>query len=134
MNINTKKPRRRPSVKSKSVDQEVLELNTDKVRNGKLLITRRHLIYGAIGASALLAGGAAVKFVGDNSAGMEVYGDMAHAHLPNSNINISIGTKYRVLEINNFELHGYKPDIMCDDNQDAFQVALNDYHKQQIIL
>ena len=61
MNMNTK----RPSVKSKPIDQEVIELQTDKVRNGKLLITRRHLIYGAVGIGAVVAGGAAVKFIGD---------------------------------------------------------------------
>lgn len=80
MNISNK----RPSVKSKPIDREVIELETDKVRNGKLLITRRHLIYGAIGIGAVAAGGAAVKILGDQVS--KGGGDFKVLEVPNNSV------------------------------------------------
>ena len=67
-----------------------------------------------------------VRVVGDNSAGMERFGNMGTGFLPVSNIIFSVGLNYRELEIDNFELHGYEPDIPCKDGQDAFEVAIGD--------
>jgi len=75
-----------------------------------------------------------VKVVGDNSAGMEVYGNIGRACLPSSNIIVGIGMNYRELEFDNFETKGYKPDIMCKDGQDAFEVAMADLSKQSVLL
>ena len=74
-----------------------------------------------------------VRVVGDNSAGMERFGNMGTGFLPVSNIIFSVGLNYRELEIDNFELHGYKPDIMCKDGQDAFDVAMADLSKQKML-
>ncbi|MBO7042534.1 MAG: hypothetical protein J6W08_01560 [Alphaproteobacteria bacterium] len=71
-----------------------------------------------------------VTVIGDNSRGMEVYGCMAQTYLPISKLIIRTGMHYRILEYNNFELHGYKPDIKCKDGQDAFYVALSKYANQ----
>ena len=71
-----------------------------------------------------------VKVVGDNSAGALVYSNVGRAILPSSNIAVGLGLSYHELEIDNFELHGYKPDIMCKDGQDAFEVAMADLSKQ----
>jgi hypothetical protein len=40
---------------------------------------------------------------------------------------------YRELEFDNFESKGYKPDIMCKDGQDAFEVAMADLSKQSML-
>jgi len=74
-----------------------------------------------------------VKVVGDNSAGMEVYGNVGWADLPSSNIIVGLGMNYRELEFDNFETKGYKPDILCKDGQDAFEVALADLNRQMIL-
>ena len=66
-----------------------------------------------------------VTVIGDNSAGMEVYGNMARGFLPHSNITVSVGMNYRILEYDNFELHGYKPDIKCKNGVDALEIALS---------
>jgi hypothetical protein len=71
--------------------------------------------------------------VGDNSAGMEVFGNMGTGFLPASNITFGIGMNYRELEFDNFELRGYKPDIKCKDGQDAFVVAMNDFQRQSLM-
>jgi len=70
-----------------------------------------------------------VTVVGDNSAGMELYGDMAVAYLPISNIYFLIGFYYRDLFFDNFELHGYEPKIKCSDGMDAYKIALNKLFK-----
>lgn len=75
-----------------------------------------------------------VKVVGDNSRGMEVYGNVGWAYLTSSNIIVGIGMNYRELEFDNFESKGYKPDIMCKDGQDAFEVAMADLSKQSMLL
>ena len=66
-----------------------------------------------------------VTVIGDNSAGMEVYGNMCHGFLPHSNITVSVGMNYRILEYDNFELHGYQPKIKCKDGTNAMDVALS---------
>ena len=73
-----------------------------------------------------------VTVVGDNSRGMEVYGNMVHGFLPHSDISVMVGSNYRMLEYNDFELHGHEPDIVCKDGQDAFDVALLEYANQQV--
>ena len=65
-----------------------------------------------------------VTVVGDNSRGMEVYGYMSQTYLPVSKLIIRTGMHYRILEYDNFELHGYKPDIKCKDGTNAFDMAL----------
>ena len=65
-----------------------------------------------------------VTVIGDNSRGMEVYGHMAQTYLPISKLIIKTGMLYRILEYDNFELHGYKPDIKCKDGVNAFDVAI----------
>lgn len=70
-----------------------------------------------------------VKVVGDNSRGMEVYGNMARGFLPHSKITVSVGMNYRILEHDNFELHGYKPNIKCGDRTDAMGVAIAEFNK-----
>jgi len=72
-----------------------------------------------------------VKYVGDNSAGMEVYGYMGRVFTPNSRIKLAIGNVYRELEVENFELNGYKPNIPCNDLQDALDTAISDYNKSR---
>lgn len=74
-----------------------------------------------------------VTVVGDNSAGMEVYGNMCHGFLPHSNITVSVGMNYRILEYDNFELHGYKPQIKCAEGIDAMDLALATIAKKSII-
>lgn len=71
-----------------------------------------------------------VRVIGDNSRGMEIYGNTVFAKLPYSDISIAMGSNYRILEYDNFELHGYKPDITCKNGQDAFNVALSEYTNQ----
>ena len=73
-----------------------------------------------------------VHVVGDNSAGMEKFGNMGAGYLPVSNIVFSIGLNYRELEFDNFELHGYKQDIPCKDGQDAFNVAIADLNRNMV--
>lgn len=65
-----------------------------------------------------------VTVVGDNSRGMEVFGDMAQTYLPISKLIIRTGMQYRILEYDNFELHGFKPNIKCKNGTNAFDVAL----------
>jgi len=74
-----------------------------------------------------------VRVVGDNSAGMERFGNMGTGFLPVSNIIFSVGLNYRELEFDNFELHGYKPNILCKDGQDAFDVAIADLVHQMTL-
>ena len=71
-----------------------------------------------------------VKVVGDNSAGMETFGNMGSAFLKNSQIKVSIGMNYRVLFKDNFELNGYTPDIKCNEGKDALNAALADTDKK----
>ncbi|MDE6250348.1 MAG: hypothetical protein K2M34_01800 [Alphaproteobacteria bacterium] len=73
-----------------------------------------------------------VKFVGDNTRGGEVYGDVGHIYLPTSKIKFIFGCVYRELVQENFETNGYAPDILCDDGQDAFDVAMQDFATRQI--
>ncbi len=75
-----------------------------------------------------------VKFVGDNSGGTEVFGNMSSTvYLPNSQANIRVGTHYRDLakELGHdkYELHGFCPDIKCKEGEDALEVALKDLEK-----
>ena len=71
-----------------------------------------------------------VRVIGDNTRGMEVFGNMVFAKLPHSDIFVAIGSKYRILEYDNFELHGYKPDIKGKNWQDALDTAVSEYaHK-----
>lgn len=65
-----------------------------------------------------------VTIIGDNSRGMEVYGNMARGFLPHSKITVFVGMNYRILEHDNFELHGYKPNIKCYDGTDALDMAI----------
>lgn len=74
-----------------------------------------------------------VKVVGDNSAGMETFGNMGSAFLKNSQIKVFIGLNYRVLVKDNFELNGYEPDIKCDEGKDALEVALADIDKNLLL-
>jgi len=67
-----------------------------------------------------------VQFVGANSRGGEVYGDVSNIILPGSKIRFTFGCVYRQLEQPDFELHGYAPDIECRDGQDAYETALAD--------
>ena len=71
-----------------------------------------------------------VTVVGDNSRGMEVYGNMVHGFLPHSKLFMSVGANYRILEYDNFELHGHEPKIKCKDGQNALNVALSEYKNQ----
>lgn len=75
-----------------------------------------------------------VTVVGDNSAGMEAYGNMVKGHLPTSNINVFFGIIYWDLTQDNFETHGYPPDIKCSDGQDALTTAINDITRKQLQL
>ena len=74
-----------------------------------------------------------VKVVGDNSAGMEVFGNMGNAFLKNSQIKVFIGMNYRVLFKDNFELNGYNPDIKCTESTDALGAALADIEKNRLL-
>ena len=65
-----------------------------------------------------------VTVIGDNSRGMEVYGNMVHGFLPHSKLYVAVGANYRILEYDNFELHGYKPQIKCQNGTNAMDVAL----------
>lgn len=65
-----------------------------------------------------------VTVVGDNSRGMEVFGNMVHGFLPHSKLYIAVGANYRILEYDNFELHGHKPKIKCQNGVEAMDVAL----------
>lgn len=71
-----------------------------------------------------------VRVIGDNSRGMEVYGNMVFCKLPHSDISMTVGSCYRILEYDNFELHGFTPDIKCTNGQDAFNIALQEIKKQ----
>ncbi len=72
-----------------------------------------------------------VVVVGDNSSGTEAFGEVGHSLLPNSQIKISIGMKYRVLTQENFELNGVTPHIKCPENTDALDVALREIVNQR---
>ena len=74
-----------------------------------------------------------VHVVGDNSAGMEEYGNMANSFLPHSQITVAIGMNYRKLLQEDFELNGHKPNIKCPDGTDAFAVAMTEIEKSQDI-
>lgn len=74
-----------------------------------------------------------VKVVGDNSAGMETFGNMGSTFLKNSQIKVFIGMNYRVLFKDNFELNGYKPDIKCEEGTDALDVALSNIDKNLLL-
>ncbi len=65
-----------------------------------------------------------VTVIGDNSRGMEVYGNMVHGFLPHSKLYVAVGANYRILEYDNFELQGYKPQINWQDGTNAMDVAL----------
>lgn len=65
-----------------------------------------------------------VTVIGDNSRGMEVYGNMVHGFLPHSKLYVAVGANYRILEYDNFELHGHKPDIKCKNGTNAMDVAI----------
>ncbi|MBO4480549.1 MAG: hypothetical protein J5742_02900 [Alphaproteobacteria bacterium] len=63
-----------------------------------------------------------VKFIGENTAGCEVYGNAyGIVVLPKSHITFVVGMDYRELFQDNFELNGYTPDIKCDG--DAYDAA-----------
>jgi len=74
-----------------------------------------------------------VKVVGDNSMGALEYSNVGQAILPSSNIVVGLGLSYYELEFDNFESKGYKPDILCKDGQDAFEVAMADLNRQKIL-
>ena len=74
-----------------------------------------------------------VKVIGDNSAGMETFGNMGSAFLKNSQIKVAIGMNYRILFEDNFELNGYKPDIQCEDGTDALATALAEIDKKLLL-
>ncbi len=67
-----------------------------------------------------------VKFVGDNTRGGEVYGDVGQVILGESTIKFVFGCIYRELAQENFELNGYAPDIRVADGADAYDVAMQD--------
>jgi len=75
-----------------------------------------------------------VKLVGDNTGGMEVFGDMSKPIvLPHSKIDISVGQIYRMMEPYGFEeLKGFPPDIRCEEGQDAFDIAIQDFNKNEM--
>ena len=72
-----------------------------------------------------------VHVVGDNSAGMEEYGNMTNSFLPHSQITVAVGMNYRKLLQEDFELNGYEPDIKCTDGTDAFAVAMTEIEKNK---
>ena len=77
-----------------------------------------------------------VRFVGDNSSGTEVFGNMSSTiYLPNSKAVVRVGTHYRSLDRelghDHYELHGVKPDIRCREGEDAMQAALKDIENKQ---
>ena len=74
-----------------------------------------------------------VKVIGDNSAGMETFGNMGSAFLKNSQIKVAIGMNYRVLFEDNFELNGYKPDLQCEEGTDALATALAELDKKLLL-
>lgn len=74
-----------------------------------------------------------VKVIGDNSAGMETFGNMGSAFLKNSQIKVAIGMNYRVLFEDNFELNGCKPDLQCEDGTDALATALAELDKKLLL-
>ena len=74
-----------------------------------------------------------VHVVGDNSAGMEEYGNMANSFLPHSQITVAVGMNYRKLLQEDFELNGHKPDINCPDGTDAFTVAMAQIEKSKTL-
>ena len=74
-----------------------------------------------------------VVVVGDNSSGTEVFGQVKHSLLPNSQIKVSIGMFYRVLSQENFELNGITPNIKCPENTDALDVALREIANRRIL-
>ena len=73
-----------------------------------------------------------VNFVGDNTMGCEVYGNVGFGNLPESTIAYAIGTNYRVLEYDVFETQGLTPNIKCHDGENAFDVALRDFAVQNM--
>ena len=74
-----------------------------------------------------------VVVVGDNSSGTEVFGNVGHSMLPNSQIKVSIGMFYRVLSQENFELNGITPNIKCPENTDALDAALREIANRRIL-
>ncbi|MCQ2599455.1 MAG: S41 family peptidase [Alphaproteobacteria bacterium] len=74
-----------------------------------------------------------VTVIGDNSAGMEVYGNVCYGFLPHSNITVSVGMNYRILEYDNFELRGYKPHIKCKEGTNAMDLAIDTFVKGKFI-
>ena len=74
-----------------------------------------------------------VRVIGDNSAGMEEYGNMANSFLSHSQITVAVGMNYRKLLYENFELNGYKPDIKCPDGTDALSVAMAEIKKSKAL-
>lgn len=74
-----------------------------------------------------------VRVVGDNSAGMEEYGNMANSFLPHSQITVAVGMNYRKLLQEDFELNGHVPNIKCTDGMDAFTVAMAEIEKAKTL-
>ena len=74
-----------------------------------------------------------VHVVGDNSAGMEEYGNMANSFLPHSQITVAIGMNYRKLLQEDFELNGHTPNIKCPDGTDALTVAMAEIEKAKTL-
>lgn len=65
------------------------------------------------------------KTVGDNTAGLIHFGQMASVTLPDSGITINLSTQYfEGFEEGFFELKGYEPDIRVPDGVDALDYLL----------
>ncbi len=73
-----------------------------------------------------------IRFVGDNTCGVEVFGEARFAMLPNSQMLFKVGCVYRELEIENFELKGLTPDIKVAEGKDALDVAIADFEQKRI--
>ncbi|MDD0853987.1 S41 family peptidase [Halobacteriovorax sp. GB3] len=66
------------------------------------------------------------KTVGDNTAGLIHFGQMASVTLPDSGITVNLSTQYfEGFEEGFFELKGYDPDIRVPDGVDALDYLLN---------
>ena len=71
-----------------------------------------------------------VKIIGDNTGGALRYGRPRNIVCPHSHVAIFVGTILIPVMKQNFELHGFAPDVKCADGQDAFNVALNEINNR----
>jgi len=67
-----------------------------------------------------------VKLVGDNTGGVLQYCRARGVVCPHSHVAIFVGTIGMPFIKQDFELHGFTPDIKCKDGTNAFDVALKE--------